>query len=130
MRRSPSITRTDSLFPYTTLFRSEDRLKFRLIHQFCRFIQRKPACLPLFTLRPVIELPDDGQRININKQVPVAFALAIFISILTYRRRTGDTGNAGLLKRFPDGRLMSFKTANRFAFLNNQFSLLASRYNQ
>src|SRR3546814_13549179 len=86
MRRSPSITRTDSLFPYTTLFRSEDRLKFRLIHQFCRFIQRKPACLPLFTLRPVIELPDDGQRININKQVPVAFALALFISILTYRR--------------------------------------------
>src|SRR3546814_2658929 len=82
------------------------------MHLFSRVIQRKPACLPLFTLRPVIELPDDGQRININKQVPVAFALALFISILTYRRRTGDPGNAGLFKCFPGGRLMRFKTAN------------------
>src|SRR3546814_1729475 len=78
-------------------------------------------------LRPVIELPDDGQRININKQVPVAFALALFISILTYRRRTGDPGNAGLFKCFPGGRLMRFKTANGIAFRNNPSSRLARR---
>src|SRR3546814_15477562 len=78
-------------------------------------------------LRPVIELPDDGQRININKQVTVAFALALLISILTYRRRTGDPGNAGLFKCFPGGRLMRLKTANGIAFRTNPSSFLASR---
>src|SRR3546814_19266395 len=59
--------------------------------------------------------------------VPVAFALALFISILTYRRRTGDPGNAGLFKCFPGGRLMRFKTANGIAFRNNPSSRLARR---
>src|SRR3546814_20976152 len=62
--------------------------------------------------------------------VPVAFALALFISILTYRRRTGDPGNAGLFKCFPGGSLMRFKTANGIAFRNNPSSRLARRDQQ
>src|SRR3546814_14234354 len=43
IRRPPRSTRTDTLFPYTTLFRSADRVDLRLVGQRRRDVLRREA---------------------------------------------------------------------------------------
>src|SRR3546814_2276520 len=43
IRRPPRSTRTDTLFPYTTLFRSDRRLPCRRSHRYPRRTQRRAA---------------------------------------------------------------------------------------
>src|SRR3546814_7335557 len=88
-------------------------------------------CVVFFKQKTAYEMRiSDWSSDVCSSDLPVAFALALFISILTYRRRTGDPGNAGLFKCFPGGRLMRFKTANGIAFRNNPSSRLARRDQQ
>src|SRR3546814_11699786 len=95
IRRPPRSTRTDTLFPYTTLFRS------RVLRQRVRRIDRPAArcrAMPFGTLRvaPLIE----GEAPEHDVEALAADIIAQFLRILVLLRgvlRLGDTRQAGEL---------------------------------
>src|SRR3546814_12262820 len=51
IRRPPRSTRTDTLFPYTTLFRSREPLKFGIEHETLRHRGKRYAPIPAGSIR-------------------------------------------------------------------------------
>src|SRR3546814_17801957 len=77
--RTPRSTRTDTLFPYPTLFRSDRRLRTTLLHR--AFITADTTSHPLFNLEEylmkIAVLPGDG----IGKEV-TSEAVKVLLAVL------------------------------------------------
>src|SRR3546814_8323337 len=67
IRRPPRSTRTDTLFPYTTLFRSARNSPFRSLHGFCPWL----SCAPGQHDRDGAALGDPPAFIGLHEKVVI-----------------------------------------------------------
>src|SRR3546814_18444909 len=76
LRRPPRSTRTDTLFPYTTLFRSKDVFPFRLIARRMRDVNgsigmHTPAIRKRNPYNPLHINPDDMSCLGLNDNAEI-----------------------------------------------------------
>src|SRR3546814_3940860 len=76
LRRPPRSTRTDTLFPYTTLFRSKDVFPFRLIARRMRDVNgsigmHTPAIRKRNPYNPLHINPDDMSCLGLNDDAEI-----------------------------------------------------------
>src|SRR3546814_19156064 len=83
IRRPPRSTRTDTLFPYTTLFRS--RVVARQGRQRTAALQQEEAVLGVEGNRPLV----GGDRLLVVVQLEVGVAEAVVHDVVVRRQRRG-----------------------------------------
>src|SRR3546814_8962205 len=85
IRRPPRSTRTDTLFPYTTLFRS--RVVARQGRQRTAALQQEEAVLGVEGNRPLV----GGDRLLVVVQLEVGVAEAVVHDVVVRRQRRGGS---------------------------------------